>query len=306
MFKLSTYSFQYRLTEINQFRNTENTENPWFLPFIETSTTRNSSPIVWFINERQWRDDKFLCNVQINYQNDLTQDIFTNEDINNLGAGVNPTWVLLSTQTVLWDMFFVFCFNNLPFNLNDRRQTENLMKWMMFVFYDGRSTLLSTAIRILEDRIFQWNITNVVPIFRDATPLRDMLQFIDWIHVKGLLDRDRRKTGMNIMVSREMFEQDFDLLDQVGYSIEQFMWQALGEIKYTAQILGRKVPIVTDRGVRILQSVPELLELSDQDQRTLDNFTSRFNNRDRNRNFDFVEQLSQLTESIMNNMANHN
>lgn len=304
MFKVATHSFQYYLDRVDQqailtaYQNHENTY------FRETFNHINRKTIVWKIKSAWWQNDKFICNIQINYQNDLTQDIFSNRVFNQNIVVWDDTWqnvqnVLSSDQTVLWDIFLVFCFQNLPFNINNR-QTQNLRQGFMFAIYDGRYNLVSTVLKKLEEEILSDYIQKIMPVFRDSTSLNDALNFISSIKISWLLDRDKRKTWMSILVSNETLWNNVGLLDRLMRTITDIMGETIWGIKASARVFWHRTSISTDtRWQRILQSIPEVLELNEDQAQMLADFTSAFNQRLDRLAFDFLTPLNNLTTNIL-------
>lgn len=309
MFKVATHSFQYYLSNLSEEQILAAYQSYEGRCFCQISSNTKGKPIVWKIKSAWWQDGKFICNIQVNYQNDLTQDIVSNAMFNeNLGlwenAWQNNQGVLSSDQTPLVDIFLVFCFTNLPFNIN-QRETQNLKRGFMFAIYDGRYNLVSTVLRKLEDDILSNYIQNITPVFRDSMPLNAAIDFISSIKISWLLDRDGRKTWMSILVSNETLWNDIGLLDRLTQTISDIMWDTVWAIKASAKVFWRQTPITTNTTwERILQSIPEILALNEDQSQMLSNFTEAFNQKAAIRTFDFISLLNNLTTNILNSWQN--
>lgn len=85
-----------------------------------------------------------MCHIQANYRNDLKQEIVRNDTFDGGQINNNNNTVLDAQETALSDMFFVYCFTNIPLRMW-WAVSENWSRWLMFAIHDfWKTTLIPT------------------------------------------------------------------------------------------------------------------------------------------------------------------
>ncbi len=293
MFKVSLYSFDYRINYIDTMQSVY-----WNFCENNTSFSRTYSwkTIIYRLKNGIIYDEKFIFHLQLNYQNWFKKNIISNESFLDTAS-------LDSNHSVLEDIFLIYCFRNLPYQLWNR-ETTNRMQWIMVAIHTGKCNLISHAINLIETEIFIDNIGHTKPLFKDPTPLNDAIRFISSIEVRWLLNRDRRKTWMSFIVTKDMLDaSNINYIDELSQQIQRLMWNLCWDIKYKASLFWRKVDMWYENNQLILNSFPEILKLTENQQIEMENFTNNFNQIN---NFNYLDDINRIVNSILNNMNENN
>lgn len=289
MFKASLYSFDYRVDRIDNLDSTF-----WAFYWENDSFSRSHSwkHIIYKLKQGVTYDDKFIFHLQLNYQNEFKKNIISNENFSDESS-------LDSNHSVLEDVFLIFCFRNLPFQLWNR-STTNRMQWIMVAVHTGKSNLISHAINLIENEIFVDDINHTKPLFKDPTPFNNAVRYISSIEVRWLLDRDRRKTWISFIATKDMLESfGNNFINTLAEQITSLMWDLFWEIKYKANIFWRKIDMSYENNQFILNSFPDILNLTDNQQEEMTHFTNNFNQIS---DYNYLNDLNNIVNSILNSM----
>jgi len=292
MFKASLYSFDYEINHIDTMENDYTkfyNENKWF------SKNHLWKTIIFKLKKGVTYEDKFIFHLQLNYQNEFKKNIISNKSFSDESS-------LDSNHSVLEDIFLIYCFRGIPYQLWDRK-TANRMQWIMVAIHTWKSNLISHAINLIEYNIFKGNIKNTKPLLKNATPLKNAIKYVSSIEIRWLLDRDKRKTWISFIATREMLEaSNTDFIERLAEEVQNFMGDLCWEIKYKASVFWRKINMWYENSQLILNSFPEILSLTEYQKKEMKEFTDKFNGIN---SFDYVNDLNKITDSILKNTDNN-
>lgn len=302
MFKVMPYKFSYYLNKLDEIES-KHTEIEWL---SISSYWTNGKEIIWKIsyasmNSQTW---KSYFHIQANYENDITKDIVDN-------SSMTEVWKLNHNQTILDDVFLVFCFQNERYNINER-ESNNRMKWLLYIIYEWRINLPANLIHIIES-YFTWDVFQIQPLVKNAiTPISDILSILNQIELRALNDRTGRKTDLSIVWAPELITLKYGALNiqTIALFIEEMTTAIQSVLSNTnwnriikkVNIWGNIRELEMEGGEYIVRKLPLNLQLTDQQQEILNELKIHMiSSRDSNSsdNETIKEYLIRLVNSIL-------
>jgi hypothetical protein len=118
------------------------------------------------------------------------------------------------------------------------------------------------------------------------------------------LERDKRKTWISFIATRDMIESsDNNFINTLSEHISLLMWNLCWEIKYKANIFWRKIDMSYKNNQLILNSFPDILKLTDNQEKEMIRFTDNFNQIS---NYNYLDDLNKIINSILWSLNENN